>query len=221
VEKDGKTDAIPNMAKRRTDNGQAPNGSGQTPWYQRLLGWLLLSAFMFTVGVFVGRGTAPVQFDVPDIQARLQSLRHKAYDAAVKYYKIENGASEDKTSLKYREALRKPADPDVIRDAPVKTSRKAATQSKPSAAPAPEKKSDTPNGAYVLQIASMKDGAAAEELARELRQRGYAAYSEPIEIAEKGTWYRVRLGDYPSPQAVEKVQGELGAIGRDAMVIRK
>ncbi len=211
--------SLSNMAKRRTDKGQTLAGKGQAPLVQRLLGWLLLCVFMFTVGVLVGRGTAPVQFDVPSIQAHLKSLRDKAYEEAVKYYKIENGAPEDKTSLKYREALRTPADLDNDIQVAPKSSKKPATPSLPSKPTAPEKNAES--GIYLLQIASMKDGEAAEALAEKIRKRGYSAYSEPVEISEKGTWYRVRIGDYPDSRSVEKVQAALGQIGREALVIRK
>ena len=42
----------------------------------------------------------------------------------------------------------------------------------------------------------MKDGAAAERIVANLKKEGYPAYLSRIVIADKGLWFRVRVGRY-------------------------
>ena len=219
------------MAKRRTENDLPPDSDRRSPLIQKLLGLLLLSVFMFAVGVFVGRGTAPVQFDIPGLQARLKSLRDEAFKEDVQRYRIESETPGDRRPLKFREVLRKPVDPVAAppadtAGAPSPAARRPKSFS-PAAAPADRSDPSAPAQAedssrpFILQVASMKDGAAAAAMVDKLKLRGYPAYRESIEIADKGQWYRVRIGEYADREAVEKIQSELGAMAQGAMIIRK
>jgi cell division protein FtsN len=209
------------MAKRQSDKGPSTTSGRWSSLLAKLFGWLLLSAFMFTVGVFVGRGTAPVQFDIPDLQERLKSLRETAYREAVKLYKIERDTTDDKHPLKYREVLRKPADPAAgIKKAPQAVTAKNPPSSKKDAASPSTERNDSGRG-YLLQVASMKDGEAAAKLVEKLKQRGHPAYRESITMPDSGMWYRVRVGDYADRDAVEKARAALGPMGQSSMIISK
>jgi cell division protein FtsN len=64
---------------------------------------------------------------------------------------------------------------------------------------------------YTIQVGSYAEKAMAEEEARGLKRRGYAAFLVATDLQEKGTWYRVRIGSFSSRQAAEKLAGELKA----------
>jgi len=210
------------MAKRRTDTAASGKPPG-SPLWAKFLGIALLSVFMFTVGVFVGRGTAPVQFDVADLNARLKSLRDKAFKEDVQRFGVETDAPGDGHTLKYREVLRKPEDPAAPPEKPpaAPTARKPSQAPKtPSADEGSPARTDNDRQHYVLQVASMKDAAAAAAMVEDLKKQGYPAYRESIEIPEKGLWYRVRIGGYPDRAAVEKLQAGLGGMASASMIVQ-
>jgi cell division septation protein DedD len=51
-------------------------------------------------------------------------------------------------------------------------------------------------GGFTIQVASLKDPAAADRLVADLKQKGYPAHLAQITMADKGTWYRIRVGRY-------------------------
>jgi cell division septation protein DedD len=56
------------------------------------------------------------------------------------------------------------------------------------------KKSAEGNENFTIQIASLKDSAAADKMVAKLKKRGYPAYRSIGKIPDKGIWYRVRVG---------------------------
>ena len=56
------------------------------------------------------------------------------------------------------------------------------------------KKSAEGNENFTIQIASLKDSAAADKMVAKLKKRGYPAFRSIGKIPDKGIWYRVRVG---------------------------
>lgn len=61
-----------------------------------------------------------------------------------------------------------------------------------------------PGGAFTLQISAFQNRPEAERFAAKLRDRGYAPYIVSAEVPHKGTWYRVRMGSFPSKDAASR-----------------
>lgn len=61
--------------------------------------------------------------------------------------------------------------------------------------------SGQPERTLTIQVAAMRTEAAASRLAAELDRRGYAARVERADLAEKGIWFRVRVGGFASESA--------------------
>ena len=57
------------------------------------------------------------------------------------------------------------------------------------------------DGNWTLQLSAYQDRAEADRFAAELRGKGYAPYVIEAHVAGKGTWYRVRMGRFPSKDA--------------------
>ena len=55
-----------------------------------------------------------------------------------------------------------------------------------------------PMGGYTVNIASFKDEGNADQLMKELVEKGYEAFVEKANIPQKGTWYRVAMGRFSS-----------------------
>jgi cell division septation protein DedD len=49
---------------------------------------------------------------------------------------------------------------------------------------------------FTLQLSSFQDRAEADAFFQEMKNAGYAPYIAEAEVADRGTWYRVRLGRY-------------------------
>ncbi|WNG57442.1 SPOR domain-containing protein [Archangium gephyra] len=61
-----------------------------------------------------------------------------------------------------------------------------------------------PGGAFTLQISAFQNRPEADRFAAKLRDRGYAPYIVTAEVPNKGTWYRVRMGSFPSKDAASR-----------------
>ena len=66
------------------------------------------------------------------------------------------------------------------------------TQEKTVASPTTEKEPSR----FTLQVGSFQSKKEAMSLEAELKKEGYKAFTKTIKLGDKGTWYRVRFGQY-------------------------
>jgi cell division septation protein DedD len=57
------------------------------------------------------------------------------------------------------------------------------------------------DGGYQLQVSSFHTQAEADSFAEQLRARGHRAYVVEARVVGRGTWYRVRIGPFPTQHA--------------------
>jgi cell division septation protein DedD len=211
-------------------------------------GWVVvvfvISAWMFGVGVMVGRGTAPIGFDLDQLQRTLESLQKSAPSAPKGGSRPPPSEMKNKTDLGFYESLpknREDAELPNIAQPPPAPARPEAGLPKPAEAPAAAKAEKTapapapppapaaapppapaaPGKPLTVQIAAVKSEEEARRLSERLRQRGYAAYIEPIAIPEKGTWFRVRMGEFPSKEFARSTMERLQKDGFTPAVVPK
>ncbi|MGZ6079872.1 MAG: SPOR domain-containing protein [Myxococcaceae bacterium] len=82
-----------------------------------------------------------------------------------------------------------------------------ATRTAPAAAahPAPKvPEATSATGAFTLQLGASPSRDDAERQASRLREKGYAPYIVSAEVPGKGTWYRVRMGSFPTKDAATR-----------------
>ncbi len=108
----------------------------------------------------------------------------------------------------------KPAKKPSAENATQKSVPKVTQQSKQ--APVQTAKKDLPEGKssasrvrYTVQVAAYPDRGMAEEEVRGMKRRGYAAFVVATNLADKQTWYRVRVGSFANREAAEKLAGAL------------
>lgn len=212
-------------------------------------GWVavvfIISAWMFGAGVMVGRGTAPIGFDLDQLKRTLESLQKAAQQGPKSGPQPQASEMKAKTDLGFYESLpknREDAELPNIPPAPP-AARPEPAASKPAEAPAPAKaekpaappgsvsaKAEKPEAAsapptpgkpMTVQIAAVRSEEEARRYSEKLRQKGYAAYIEPIAIAGKGTWYRVRMGEFPSKEFAGSTLERLKKDGFAAVVVPK
>ena len=84
---------------------------------------------------------------------------------------------------------------------PTVKAKKAVTVSKtqkPAAAPKTEKTSKPPAKPlpYTIQVSAYRDSQTSNQVARKLITSGDPAFTSPVDLSEKGKWYRVYIGNY-------------------------
>jgi hypothetical protein len=166
-------------------------------------------AWMFVLGIFVGRGTAPVKFDMEKLQKELVDLKEALIKKEVGRYKLDSPSADNITPLGFPEALKHTGGEERLKaDIPKKNptplhehtvsktkkslvSRKATTRKKKTAT---IKKSVKENKNFTIQVAALKDSKIADNMVAEFKKRGYPAYRSMGKIPEKGIFYRIRIG---------------------------
>ncbi|MDM8543391.1 SPOR domain-containing protein [Desulfococcaceae bacterium HSG9] len=185
------------------------------------LRWFILfffiSAGWFTLGVFVGRGMAPIEFDINKLQAELIQLRQNHLDKELKRFLIADGKN-GKTALSFYDKLkdRKESTPIPLEafDPPAKEhSTKAASKIeiqdriKSPEVSVPKQLVTKPLASnvspdavhkFTIQVASVQDLNAANRMVNKLKNGNYPAYSAMSQISGKGIWYRIRVGLFDS-----------------------
>lgn len=66
-------------------------------------------------------------------------------------------------------------------------------------------------GGYQLQVSSFKTRGEADAFAQELRVRGHKAYVLEANVPGRGTWYRVRVGPFPTQAAASSYRSSFEA----------
>jgi len=73
---------------------------------------------------------------------------------------------------------------------------------------------------YFIQAGSFQNPADADSVKARLALLGMEASVEPADLAEKGVWYRVRLGPFKRLDEINRIRQQLVQNGVDASLIR-
>ena len=225
---------------------------------KKAAGWFVIVLFvcswMFVLGILVGRGTAPVQFDVDKLKTDLlnelkaavekEKEEKKAAEAtasadqvspdgkqALGFYEDLKSTKESQENINMEAAPKQenlplsvpqkevPVKEIQTKDAQVKEPKIVKTNEK-AIAPAETKPLKPPEPAlpeiavkgpvYTIQIASVKDQKSADKLVADLVKKGYPAYRSSGEVPGKGTWHRVRIGEFREKSEAEDILAGLG-----------
>jgi cell division septation protein DedD len=79
-------------------------------------------------------------------------------------------------------------------------------QPPPAAKKEPVAASSSTKLRYTVQTASYQERHMAEDEAKRLKRRGFAAFVVSSELPGKGVWHRVRLGSFSNKAAAERLQ---------------
>jgi DedD protein len=194
----------------------ATQSNGPIAWGRYVL-LFCVAAWMFILGVLVGRGTAPVHFDTQALQKELAALRDSMVKKERETVEKAMRGEDEKGSLGFYEALKKDgpdttvharqrsaATPRQTAHPPHKTRAGVMAKKKnvvvksatPTTATKKERTTSVQRGKLTIQVASMKDAEAAQGIVAKLKKDGYPAYLSRHVAAGKGIWFRVRIGQY-------------------------
>jgi len=203
------------MAKKEKASPKKEKSSSQ--WTRKGLAlWICVIFFacvwMFVLGIFVGRETFPVKFDMEKLQNELAALKEAVIRRERDRYKLDSPSENNKADLEFYDDLKNTGGEEKLKTdmpqnkptpLPQKTvsntkktlaSRKAATIRKKKTATI--KTSATENKNFTIQVAALKDLKMADNMLAKLKKRGYPAYRSMGKIPGKGIFYRIRIGSF-------------------------
>jgi cell division septation protein DedD len=201
-----------------------------------VFGWavlvFLIAAGMFSLGLLVGRGTAPIEFDLDRLKKRIDGLAAAENGPRPGKAADKPAQMKNQTSLDFPEVLPKNRD-----DAegwappapPAAAARPEPPAAKPAAPPPPAAKPDKPpapaaappGGSFTVQVSAVRSEEEARRLLERLREKGYAGYLEAVATPDKGRLFRVRMGEFPSKEFARGTLERLQKDGFAPMVVPK
>ncbi|MFW6080985.1 MAG: SPOR domain-containing protein [Desulfosalsimonas sp.] len=201
----------------------------------RLVVVFFISACMFVLGVMVGRNTAPVNFDMKNLDSKLSDLEASVLAGNENGLKEEEKIPDD-ISFEFYDKLKEETvidehaagRPRVLAPKHEKPDSSeiqleramAEKQTRPSPQPGRHDRSSADSGKkYAIQVASMRNPESAEKIRDKFSDKGYPAFTKMAYVEGKGKWCRVRLGPYSGRQQAEDDLSRLQKAGVDAMII--
>jgi len=196
----------------------SPKKKKSSPQWTRkgLTLWICLTffacAWMFVLGIFVGRGTVPVKFDMEKLEKELAALKEAVIKKQFDRYKLDSNTEDNKTKMGFYEALKNTGEEERLKadipqnkpkPLPKKTvstakkptvSKKTVTVRKTKTASSIKSAKDDKN--FTIQVAALKDSKMADMMVAKLKKKGYPAYRSIGKIPGKGIFYRIRIGSF-------------------------
>jgi len=71
---------------------------------------------------------------------------------------------------------------------------------------------------FTIQVASFQDKTRAEIVVNDLKQKGYQPAISPKELPEKGTWYRIFVGDFNTEEEARSLLEKLKENYKDSFI---
>ncbi len=156
---------------------------------------LAVSVWMFTLGILVGRGTAPVKFDIHNLEQTLLDKRQAEAEKEVAATSKDIQSGPRKTELGFYKALKSAKTDDQLSGISSKPKTEMTPRQRPeNNGASPQTRSTA--GLYTVQVASLRSKDSAQRIANELIKKGYDAFFASSSSSGAGTWYRVRIGNY-------------------------
>lgn len=141
------------------------------------------------------KAAAPKAAATPNLADTLKAAPDKAGDKPrFDFYKILPGQEEPVSEQQIRQAA--------------KDAAKATADGKAS------------KDIFLLQAGAFQNPADADNLKAKLALLGVEASVEPTNLAEKGTWYRVRIGPYTKIDDLNRTRSTLAANGIEATLVK-
>lgn len=226
------------MAKQTDSNPSSPKSArkGTTLWLCIIF---FVSAWMFVLGVLVGRGTAPVHFNIESLQKELAALKEAVQKKEQQWYKDRSDTAPDKPELEFHEALKKnQVDPRLGPDAsrpykPAENIKKIPVpenKKPPESKPKPSESVEDPKfasgndnaaGNFTIQVAALREANFADAKVAELNRKGYPAYRTIGTVPGQGTWYRIRIGSFKDRAEASRMLERLKRENIKGIIIQK
>ena len=188
----------------------------------------LISGWVFFLGMFIGRGTAPAIFDYKKIDSEIQMLAKNFYDSRKANIDMEMDIQKTLENLDFAKKLNNKTDEEVkipiqVHETPVEAptnpvetpkpslQQPTTVQVSPAAAATPKPQSTVPPAVeskstlsqpLTIHASSLLDRKSADSLIANLKSKGIQASKTTKMIPGKGIWYQVVIGKFNSQSEV-------------------
>jgi cell division septation protein DedD len=202
-----------------------------------------ISAWMFFIGVLVGRGNSPVTFDINALEKQIAELKKSALipmevEASGADPTFHSITSEFEFYEELKKADKNPPVPVIesrsktvvragqLKDAPTTESSSsfstpAATSTPPTiSTPDSDKNTEKNNKYYSIQVASLKNLEDADKQVEILKNKGYPAYRISAQIRDTGTWHRVRIGPFKNQSEALRILVTVSQKNKGALLLK-
>lgn len=234
------------MAKKIQDHPEPREKGFSSKLPSSRLGfWFLVffvSIWTFVLGILVGRGTAPVNFDIEKLQKELVSLKNAVMKEKKASPEIDPETLYPDSDLGFYEALKhnknesrlpdikNPSRANHLPEKPAIAEKKEVPAEKPAekaekSPPAPKRETSKPIDKpdtvknRTIQVASLKDPKTADQMVDRLIRKGYPAYRTIVKIPGKGVWFRIRIGNFKSGSEAEAMLNRLKKENLEAILV--
>lgn len=216
---------------------------------KRAMGWIVIfcfiSVWIFLLGIMVGRGMAPVQFDINALQKELENLRLALIKKELQLTKSDTTILTEKPDFEFHENLKEikpdtavsfqnqtpePTEPSQTVTPSHKT--KAVTKKKqlvdkpdkpslpkPVSPPAPV--AGPVEKTLTIQIASLRNSKEADQLVSTLLKKGFPAYKTRGVLSGNKIWYRVRAGSFSSKEESQTMMAKIKKEYKGAILLKR
>jgi cell division protein FtsN len=228
------------MGKKEKTSPKKKNSSTQLT-RKGLTLWICLTffacAWMFVLGIFVGRGTVPVKFDMEKLETELAALKEAVIKRERDRYNLDSPSENNKANMEFyddlkntdgEEKLKTDTPQNKPKPLPKKTvsntkktllSKKTATTRKKETATI--KTSAKENKIFTIQVAALKDLKIADNMVAKLKKRGYPAYRSMGKIPGKGIFYRIRIGSFKNRADADSTFNRLKKENIKAIIVQR
>jgi len=178
----------------------------------------LAMAWMFTLGIIVGRGFSPVRFDMQKLKKELIALKQEALKRDQARFKIERDNLTGAPRLDFYKALT-----DKKEEARSKLAKAREQTVKPNTGSPEASKTGKigRRGLLTIQVASLKNAEWAKRIITRLKGKGYDAYEVTANVPGKGICHRVRVGHFADSIEAGRVAARLKQDKFEAMIVRE
>ncbi len=174
---------------------------------------ILLLSFSFLLGIRIGRNQEPASLAVTETSLPAGEDVSKTEMTDLAAAEDPDPETEGEAELTFNTSLSEVETTTAAIDKP----RVTRPQPKPVETTATEKYEK-----YTLQVASVKKREDAERFGRELSKKGFFTYVEEKDLGDKGLWYRVKLGGFPTMAEANSMKARLKDEHQlDSFVVRK
>ena len=163
-----------------------------------------LNAYKSRRSLLINYASGPKTADTKDegVKVSLKKQTKEKPSPPAASHKIVT-ASEPKTQKPAAAPKTKETAAPAIKPSPAVKAQKITTASKtkkPAAAPKAKKTLTPPVKPlpYTIQISAFRDPQTSNQVARKLITGGDPAFTSPVDLSQKGKWYRVYIGNYKS-----------------------
>lgn len=182
-----------------------------------IAGWLVViffaCAWMFGIGILVGRGTSPLKIDINELQKKLQITRDELIKKEQGQTRKKSNTAKDKLELEFYETLKKNGDDAEIAAVPLPPLIENKTEPSPPIAPAKPKKQSKKRLTKTEKKVSEPDAPPVKAPA-EIPKPQPAAPKSKTEPAGKP--YTIQVAAFKDAQDADKLVAELKQKGFSA-----